>query len=162
MTGIAPYRSEADIEEVVRRFEECDYTPEEFVHARHLTVAAWYFLREDAETAEERMRAGLRKFIRHHGKNGYHATITGFWLRMVEREVRGARGDGDGDRVSLVNAIVGRLGDKDLIWRYYTRERVGSAEAKAEWMEPDVKDLLEQGKLGQAHSKKIRWGRVRR
>lgn len=140
MAGIAAYRSEAEIEDVVRRFEECAYAPEEFVHARHLTVACWYFLRWDARTAEERMRAGLKKFIGHHGKQGYHETITGFWLRMVEREVRAAR-DGDEsetDLVARVNGIVERLGDKDLIYRYYSRERLGSAEAKAGWMDGDV------------------------
>jgi len=144
MAGFVGYRSEAEIEEVVRRFEECTFTPEEFVHARHLTVATWYFLRHDAETAAERMRAGLWKFIRHHGKNGYHETITGFWLRMVERESRNAGrldGNGGGDVVAAVNAIVERLTNKDLIYRYYSRERVGSAEAKAGWIEPDVREL---------------------
>lgn len=143
MAGIAAYRNEVEIEEVVRRFEGCEYAPEEFVHARHLTVACWYFLRYDAATAGERMRAGLRKFIRHHGKNGYHETITGFWLRMVEREVRGARdGDeGEADFVTHVNGIVERLGHKDLIYRYYSRERVGSAEAKAAWVDGDVMSI---------------------
>lgn len=103
-------------------------------------MAGWYFLRLDAETAAERMRAGLRKFIRHHRKNGYHETITKFWLRMVEQEAR-ATGDGregGADFVARVNGIVERLGEKDLIYRYYSRERVGSAEAKAGWMDGDL------------------------
>lgn len=141
MAAIAAYANEAEIEEVVRKFEECEWTPEEFVHAKHLTVAAQYFVRYSAEEAAERMRAGLRRFIRHHGKNGYHETVTEFWLRMVEREVRGAQdaqGQSGNDVVAMANAVVKRLGDKNLIYRYYSRERVASAEAKARVIGPDL------------------------
>src|SRR5271168_3540038 len=104
MPPFTPYRSEAEIEEVVERFETCTYTPEEFFHARHLTVAAWYFLKLDTKTAEERMRAGLLKFIRHHGKNAYHETITEFWLRLVNHRV--CQAETSRDSVALVNEIV--------------------------------------------------------
>src|ERR1700758_3208143 len=40
------------IEDVVRRFETCSYTPEEFVHARHLTVAAWCFATMESDGAQ--------------------------------------------------------------------------------------------------------------
>ena len=133
------YRSEAEIEEVVRRFESCEFKPEEFFHARHLTVAAWYFLQFDEKTAEERMRTGLVKFIRHHGKNGYHATITEFWLRLVARAVGEARSESQAIRV--INGVVERLKNKGLIYEYFSRERVESAEAKAGWIEPDLKTL---------------------
>jgi hypothetical protein len=139
MPAFAPYRTAAEIEEVVRRFEACEYTPEEFVHARHLTVAAYYFSRSDRETAENRMRAGLHKFIGHHGKDGYHETITGFWLHMAAyysgAEIRGE------ELVPFVNDVVERLGDKDLIYKYFSKMRLYSAEAKAAWVEPDLKAL---------------------
>jgi len=85
------YRTKEEIEDVVRRFETCSYTPEEFVHARHLTVAAWCFATMESEAAREKMRAGLRHFIAHHGKNGYHVTITEFWLERVGKLVAGLR-----------------------------------------------------------------------
>jgi hypothetical protein len=133
------YRTVAEIEEVVRRFESCDYQPEEFFHARHLTVAAWYFAHFGAQTAEERMRSGLVKFIRHHGKNGYHVTITEFWLRMVERTFH-ETGRGE-EVVSRVNRVIERLSDKGLIYEYFRPEKLGSPEAKAGWIEPDLKKL---------------------
>jgi hypothetical protein len=133
------YRSEAEIEEVVRRFESCDYQPEEFFHARHLTVAAWYFLLFDTKAAEERMRAGLRKFIRHHGKNGYHATITEFWLRLVNRILQETR-PGD-DFVSRVNQVVEALANKTLIYEYYSAGRLDTPEAKTAWIEPELKRI---------------------
>lgn len=135
------YRTVAEIEEVVRRFEGCSYTPEEFVHARHLTVAAWYFARLDVEAARDRMRFGLRKFIAHHGKTGYHETITEFWLRLVEHATRAAGGT-EADLVSAVNKVVARCNDKNLIYAHYSRERLATSDAKVGWIEPDLRTLL--------------------
>jgi hypothetical protein len=84
------------------------------------------------------MRAGLRRFIAHHGRNGYHVTITEFWLDRVEKLVAELRAVDEG-LVSLVNSVVEQYSDKNLIYEFYTRERIASAEAKAAWIEPDVK-----------------------
>ncbi len=134
------YRTEADIEEVVRRFEECSYAPEEFVHARHLTVAASYFARCEPETARDRMRSGLLKFIKHHGKNGYHVTITEFWLRLVENLVTESKSR-DEELVALVNKVTAHCRDKNLIYEHYSRERLASPEAKSSRLEPDLRQL---------------------
>jgi hypothetical protein len=139
MSEFARYRSSVEIEEVVRRFEDCDYETEEFFHARHLTVAAWYFSQLDLKAAEERMSAGLQKFIRHHGKIGYHVTITEFWLRFVKKTLQEM--SPEGDFVSRVNKVVERLNNKGLIYEYYSRERLDTPEAKAAWIGPDLKDI---------------------
>ena len=143
MAEFKPYRTLAEIEEVVRRFESCEYKPEEFFHARHLTVAAWYFANFDWKIADERMRSGLQKFIRYHRKNGYHVTITEFWLQMVKRTMDG-RGQGE-DPLSRVNLVVAGLNNKGLIYEHFSRERVDSPEAKAQWLEPDLKKLPGNG-----------------
>jgi len=144
MPEFTPYRIEAEIEDVVRRFESCTYTPEEFFHARHLTVAAWYFLQLDFDAAAERMSESLRRFIRHHGKMGYHETITAFWLRLVGHHVRKARENASHrDVVTIVNAIMSRLADKNLIYEHYSRELIGSPDAKARCVAPDLKPLGE-------------------
>jgi hypothetical protein len=140
MTQTPAYRTESEIEEVVRRFEDCSYTPEEFVHARHLTVATVYFVRFERDESKERMRAGLRKFIAHHGKNGYHATITEFWLRRVERAVHTPTENRAG-LLALVNQVVGNYRDKNAIYEYYSRELLGTPEAKAAWVEPDIQSI---------------------
>ena len=142
MAQTPAYRTEAEIEEVVRRFEDCSYTPEEFVHARHLTVAAVYFSRFEGPTAKERMRAGLRKFIAHHGKQGYHETITEFWMKRVERTVQTHTLTEKGpDLLALVNAVIGSCRDKNAIYEYYSRELLGTPEAKAAWVEPDIQPI---------------------
>jgi hypothetical protein len=60
MSDALHYRTDEEIEDVVHRFESCSYTPEEFVHARHLTVAAWCFAIMEPVAARQKMRAGLR------------------------------------------------------------------------------------------------------
>jgi hypothetical protein len=150
MPPFTPYRTEAEIEEVLQRFETCTYTPEEFFHARHLTVAAWYFLKLDTKTADERMRAGLLKFIRRHGKNGYHETITEFWLRLVAYHIRRHARLGRHSAVPVyetINAIVERLNDKGLIQAYYSRELLASPDAKARWVAPDLAPLAIEAEL---------------
>lgn len=135
MADFTPYRTEAEIEEVVRRFENCEYTPQEFFHARHLTVAAWYLLHEERETAKEWMRKGLKKFIAHHGRMGYHVTITEFWLQQVEKELE--KHTTESDCVACINRVVARLNDKNRIYEYHSREQIESPEAKAAYLRPD-------------------------
>ena len=127
------YRTEEEIEDVVRRFENCSYTPEEFVHARHLTVAAWYFATMESKAAQEKMRAGLRQFIAHHGKNGYHVTITEFWLARVEKLVA-EQHDAEKGLVPLVNSVVERCSDKNLIYEYLLarEDRIGRSESSVD------------------------------
>ena len=140
MSDALHYRTDEEIEDVVHRFESCSYTPEEFVHARHLTVAAWCFATMEPSAARQEMRAGLRRFIAHHGKNGYHVTITEFWLEIVEKFVAGLR-KGKQERVPLVNSVVKRYSDKNLVYEFYSRARIASPEAKARWIEPDIKSI---------------------
>jgi hypothetical protein len=140
MTDAPAYTTDAEIEDVVKRFEECTYSPEEFVHTKHLTVAACYFVRLEPQAAREKMRSGLRKFIAHHGKNGFHVTITEFWLRLVERSVRQRKGQ-HREPLSIVNEIIERFRDKNLIYEYFSRDRLNSADAKAAWIEPDIKSM---------------------
>ena len=140
MSDALHYRTDEEIEDVVHRFESCSYTPEEIVHARHLTVAAWCFAIMEPVAARQKMRAGLRRFIAHHGKNGYHVTITEFWLGRVEKLVAELR-EREEDLVPLVNSVVERNSDKNLVYEFYSRERIASPEAKARWIEPDIKSI---------------------
>jgi hypothetical protein len=140
MSDAPHYRTEEEIEDVVHSFERCSYTPEEFVHARHLTVAAWFFATMEPPAARQEMRAGLRRFIAHHGKNGYHVTITEFWLEIVGKLGAELREKKEG-LVPLVNSVVERCSDKNLVYEFYSRERIASPKAKARWIEPDIKSI---------------------
>ena len=82
------YQSEAEIENVVRAFETCVIDADDFRHPEHLAVAVWYVQNLGREAALERMRAGLLRFLAHHGvdKGKYSETTTVFYIdRIAEK-----------------------------------------------------------------------------
>lgn len=133
------YRSAAEIVEVVAKFENCAYRPEEFSHARHLTVASWYVAKYGTEQALPRMREGLQGFLAHHGKKmGYHETITRFWLELIGEALQRMAKQ---PLPAQVNEIVARYRDKNVLFVYYTRELVMSEAARNSWIEPDLRSI---------------------
>ena len=139
MAGAA-YENDESIQEVVRKFERCEYAPQEFTHAYHLTVACWYLSTLSSEEALIRMRTRLQTFSAHHGKQGYHETITRFWIKLLKQSL--AVESSAIPLVERVNRTINAF-PKDTLFDYYTRDRVMSDVAKREWIEPDLRTLCE-------------------
>lgn len=131
------YSDEDAIRNVVDQFEQCQYGLAEFTHARHLTVACWYLHSLAREAALDRMRIQLQKFSAHHGKQGYHETITRFWIELLHEFLSGQ--SADAPFAWKVNHALERYGNKDVLYSYYTRELVMSEAARREWTEPDLR-----------------------
>jgi hypothetical protein len=147
-----PYRDENEIRDVVAKFERCDFALAEFTHARHLTVACWYLSTLQSEQALERMRRGLQAFIAHHGKQGYHETITRFWMELLANYLRHCP-----PTTSLpgkVNGALQQFASKDVLFSYYSRDRVMSDAARASWIEPDLRPISSGG------SSTLEFGRI--
>ena len=136
------YATDREIEEVVGKFEGCQFALEEFTHARHLTVACWYLCTMSPEAALSRMRDGLLRFIGHHGKQGYHETITRFWMELLRSSLLQA--SPKAQLMDKVNNTLKRFTNKDVLFMYYSRERVMSEAAKADWVEPDLRRIAQQ------------------
>lgn len=129
--------TDAEILTLVDRLERCLLGKEGFHHRDHLTVAVVYLYASDLETAMGRMRATLKRFAAHHQASGlYHETLTRFWLQQAEQGL---------DRGICLQQSVRqaqeRLGDKNLAFEYYTRERIDSPEAREKWLPPDLKPI---------------------
>jgi len=80
--------SEQEIETVVRGFETCQTSADDFKHKDHLVVAVWYVHNLGREAALERMRDGLLRFLAHHqvDPKKYSEEVTRFWIeRIAER-----------------------------------------------------------------------------
>jgi hypothetical protein len=142
MTEVA-YRDENEIREVVAKFERCDFILAEFTHARHLTVACWYLSTLPSEQALERMRRGLQSFIAHHGKLGYHETITRFWIELLANYL--CQCPQDATLISQVNGALQQFANKDVLFSYYSRDRVMSDAARASWIESDLRPISSGG-----------------
>lgn len=137
--------STAEIESVVRGFESCALSRADWTHAAHLTVALWYHLHLPWTEAEQVIRDGIKRFNASKGilttpTRGYHETMTLFWIHMVRNYLN----DISADRLSftsLFNGLIERCGRSDLPFEYYSRDRLMSSEARATWVEPDLRQL---------------------
>jgi len=81
--------SEREIENVVRGFETCETPANQFKHKDHLVVAVWYVHNLGREAALDRMRAGLMRFISHHGVDPkkYSEEVTRLWIERVAKRL---------------------------------------------------------------------------
>jgi len=142
--GDRPYRSAAEVERVVTRFEAATLPHAEWTHRAHLTVALWYASRHDSAEALDRMRAGILRLNEAHGvpstpARGYHETITRFYMHAVGHWV--SEKDRGGDWAERANRLVEQCGARDLPLRYYSGSLLRSPEARAGWVEPDLRGL---------------------
>jgi hypothetical protein len=145
-----PFRSAMEVERLVTRFDDASLPHAEWTHRAHLTVALWYVTRHPAEDALARVRAGILRLNAAHGvpttpTRGYHETITRFYMELVRRYVE-AEGAVD-DWAERANRLFDRLGARDLPLRHYSKARLGSAEARVRWVEPDLAPLPSIGGL---------------
>lgn len=137
---VAPYRSDEEVSEVVRKFESCEVAPDEFKHRLHLTVALVYLLDSTYAEALERMRRSLRRFVEHHKLSGvYHETLTVFWMRRVLAFVE--QSDRTRGPATLANELAEACADSRLAFDYYTKARLESDKARAYWLDSDLKPL---------------------
>ena len=79
------YDSDEEIERLVRDFESCAIPAADFHHREHLVVAVWYLQTLSRAETVSRMRAGLVRFLDHHGVDPkkYSEEVTVFWVDAV-------------------------------------------------------------------------------
>jgi hypothetical protein len=148
MSMLAPdmttFRTTEDVLSLVRRFDDRTLPREEWTHAAHLTVALWHLLQYDWPEAVARVRLGIQRYNAAHGirttpTGGYHETLTLFWMRHVRSFLEAGRNEAR-SLVALANDLADSA-DKSLPLKHYTRELLFSTEARAAWVEPDLKPL---------------------
>lgn len=131
------YQSEDEIRAIVEGFESCALPPDSFDHRSHLTVAVWYLSNMTEGQTIARMREGLQRYLTHHGVDSqkYNETITQFWVMRLAKLLTQA--DSSLSRIERANQTLDLAGSSQLIFDYYTHQRVFSEEARTDWVEPD-------------------------
>ena len=143
----ATFRTTEEILSLVRRFEDCTLPREEWTHAAHLTVALWHLLQFDWPEAVARVRSGIKRYNAAHGivttpTGGYHETLTLFWLRTVRAFLEAERNEARA-LVHLANDLTATH-EKGLPLTHYTRALLFSPEARADWVEPDLRGFSDK------------------
>jgi hypothetical protein len=109
-----------------------------FHHRDHLRLAWLQIRRLGLERASDEVTAGIRRFATHHGSpDRYNDTMTRFWLRVVELA---SRRHPDLGFEALLEAEPHLL-DKSLPFKHWSRESLTANEAKARWVEPDLRPI---------------------
>jgi hypothetical protein len=125
--------------ELTRALERGEIANESFHHLSHLHVA-WVYLSEcsSVDQAAAKMRNTLQRFATAAGKSEkYHETITLFWIHLLAR----MRPAGSHESLEQIVQANPRLLDKNFPLAYYSSERLFSSQARASWIEPDLKPL---------------------
>lgn len=125
----------------LERFETQTLSQAEWTHEAHVRVALEYVRAHPADTALERMRAGILALNQAHGvettpTRGYHETLTRVWLELVRL---------GWEHFGEWEPLWAWLQDKSLPLQFYSRERLMSPEARFGWQEPDLGPLRVTG-----------------
>jgi hypothetical protein len=121
-------------------FQSRTLPAELWTHPAHLRVAWLHLARFPLDEAHLLMRAGIIRLNAAHGlvetaQRGYHETITRAWLLLVAER---RRADACADSRAFLERH--RL-ERDALLRYYSRERLFSAAARARFIAPNLADL---------------------
>lgn len=125
----------AEQQSLQQRFAACQLTAQEWTHAAHLAVAAWYLANLPAEAAGQQMRTGIRRLNESLGgqnteTSGFHETLTEFWLQILARELQA------GTTLPQLVALPSGL------WReYYSWDLPQCRRARREWVKPDLQPI---------------------
>jgi len=133
------FRSEKEITELVRSFEDATIARDKWKHAEHLTMALHYLTLHDIDTATAKMREGIFKLLNAFEVDlskemPYHETLTVFWMRTVAE----FNGSNNGALLDKANELVA-VYDKDYPLKFYSREYLFSDAARARFVEGDLK-----------------------
>jgi len=139
-----PWGSPQEVTDLVARFAAATLPASEWTHRAHLTVASWYATHHSPAEALRLVREGILRLNQTHGvpntpTRGYHETITRFYMQVVTHQLK-AEPTSD-DWADRANRVYQRLGARDLPLRHYTEARLKSAEARAGWVEPDLRPM---------------------
>ena len=131
-------------DQLARQF--CDHTlpEEEWTHLAHLRMGLWHALRYSPAEAMTRLRDGIRAYnascgVVNSDSSGYHETITQFYVTVIANFL--ATEDSSAPIDNLATALIRLLGDKELLFRHYSRERLMAPLARRQWVEPDLRPL---------------------
>lgn len=130
------------VDDLGARFEACEIPAEEWTHAAHMVVGLWHVHRYGADEALARLRSGIRRLNESHGgvnsaTNGYHETITAAYVQLLAQY----RASGLIDMslgMQAIGLLASPLASRDVLFAFYSRERLMSTAARAGWLDPDL------------------------
>lgn len=134
-----------DLDTLVAQFTAVTLPQPAWTHQAHVLVGAWHVEQFGPAEALTRLREAIRRLNDAHGTpnsetRGYHETITRAYVELLA-DVLARRPLGTTLRVVLADLLRGPVGERDVLLRFYSKDRLMSREARAAWVEPDLAPL---------------------
>jgi hypothetical protein len=139
MDPAGPPLDRAELTTLVNSFEDVSVSLERFHHRQHLIVAAHAAATRSPEAALDHMRCGLRALLARHGKDGYHETITVFWMRAIQHRLAGHPRDWTLEQ--RIGDVVAWAESARPLDAHYSRDRLADPAARTIFLEPDLLPL---------------------
>jgi hypothetical protein len=109
-----------------------------FHHRDHLRLAWIQIHRLGLGPGSDDVAGAIQQFAARNGHGHlYHETLTRFWLYAIGQAIRRHRELAFEDVLSAEPHLL----DKNLPFKHWSRERMFSAAARADWVEPDLRSL---------------------
>jgi len=106
----------------------------EFPHASHVRLTLLYLARHGRDETLRRLMEGLLRFATAKGHPGkFHVTMTRAWVDLLDASRRARPGLSPADLLTASPELL----DRDALHRFYSPERLNSAEARERWVPPD-------------------------
>jgi hypothetical protein len=147
MTDYRPrlFASDAAVARVGERLLARDLPREEWTHEAHLAATTYLLLRHPEIDLDAELPGLIRRYNESVGgvnsdTEGYHETITRVFLHGIRLFLSEA--DRDEKLHELVNELLlSPMGRRDWPFRFYSRDRLLSVEARRHFVEPDAAAL---------------------
>ena len=129
------------LDDLAGRFQRSAIPTKEWTHAAHLVVGLWHVHRYGATDALARLRSGIRRLNESHGgvnstTNGYRETITAAYVQLLAQFLNRRQTDMPLD-MQAIDLLAGPLAARDVLFTFYSHDRLMSTTARLEWLEPD-------------------------
>jgi hypothetical protein len=130
------------LDDLGARFERCAIPAKEWTHAAHLAVGLWHVHQYGADDALVRLRSGIRRLNESHGgvnseTNGYHETITAAYVQLLAQFLESSQISMSLD-MRAIELLAGPLAGREMLFTFYSRDRLMSIAARLGWVEPDL------------------------
>lgn len=130
---------------LMMQFEQRCLPAKYWTHEAHLSVAIWYLSYFNKIEATCWLRSGIIAYNVASGRentpsSGYHETITLFWIDIIHEFLKTLNPNLSVEE-KIAQFLASPQSHKALPFRYYTKKRLLSTEARAVWLAPDLKSL---------------------
>ena len=132
------HQASAEDKEFLRAFDAFEIPSGTFTHRLHVRMAYIYLCENDVETACDKVRQALHRFLVHAGiapSSKYHETITRAWLLAVRHFMNSTPATQSADEFMDANPT---LLDSGTFKTHYSDELLSSEVARKSFVEPDL------------------------